>query len=144
MKGKMDWVRRSILGVVGAALASLHNVVMASGTPLDGAQQGEQEGLGDIATILGGWLSGDLGLLIVVVGLIVAVIMIVARASLTPVLFVLGLAIILGWGPGIAQSILTAEVQSDALVEISSQDGQPAPAWSANASLAPEPGSLRQ
>lgn len=72
------------------------------------AQGGAEQELGALATLLQTWMSGELGMLILMVGLLVAVIMVVARASLLPVLFVLGLAIILGWGPTIFGAILTS------------------------------------
>lgn len=62
--------------------------------------------IGELAGMLQAWMSGELGMLILMVGLLVAVIMVVARASLMPVLFVLGLSIILGWGPRIFAAIL--------------------------------------
>lgn len=70
----------------------------------------ETAAIGGLANTLQSWMAGDLGLLLVMVGLIVAVIMVVARASLMPVLFVLGLAIVLGWGPAIFAGIFNMQV----------------------------------
>jgi len=92
--------------------------VFALGASQSGVVDGSLElteirGLSDA---LQAWLSGDLGMLILMVAILVAVIMVIARASLMPILFVLGLAIILGWAPMIFSSILTAEVSAAMLL----------------------------
>lgn len=107
MKTTMKTWFMSALWAMAAMLASGPVLAMGGG---DAEADGEIEEIGELADLFQAWMAGDLGLLITMVGLLVAVVMIAARASLMPVLFVLGLAIILGWGPGMAAGILASEV----------------------------------
>jgi hypothetical protein len=115
----------SALNMVPMVDAQFFNAEAQALAPDPGAAEGAETGtgvdlssteaIGGLAQTLQSWMAGDLGLLLVMVGLIVAVIMVVARASLMPVLFVLGLAIVLGWGPAIFAGIFNMEVTTSML-----------------------------
>lgn len=112
MKCLNKWSTRAMLGLttmfVSMQAWGLGSTEQISDT--GGAGDANIEAFGSLANTLQAWLSGDLGLLISMVGLLVAVIMVIARASMMPVLFVLGLVIILGWGPVLFAGILQAEM----------------------------------
>lgn len=62
------------------------------------------------------WLvSGPGGNIIVIIGVIVSLIMVVSSASLRPILFVLGLAVLVGWGPGIFMWIASSGAEADVI-----------------------------
>jgi hypothetical protein len=101
----------SVLYALVAMLAVTPAFALGPGPDIDsGNLGGNIDEIGGLAGTLQAWLTGDLGLLIIMVGIIVATIMVVARASLMPILFVLGLSIFLGWGPTLFGAILGAEV----------------------------------
>ena len=98
----------AVVGMTGWALSA---PLWALGSDNTNTAEGDQlTEVGSLAETLQAWMGGDLGMLIVMVGLLVAVIMVVARASMMPVLFVLGLAIILGWGPAMFKGVMDMEV----------------------------------
>lgn len=116
----MKKAKRAIGQLMIMALAMLASAPLwALGGGPDGSEWSGQEA-GENMTDLGTlqeflhWLIADSGgNIIVLLGVIVAMVMMVASASMRPVMFVLGLAVLVGWGPGVFLWIASAGAEAD-------------------------------
>lgn len=117
-KLKNTWIRLAF--ATGALFAGGQAMALGRGesdfTPPGTGDIDAQEGLDGLEQFLTWLIAGPGGNIIVMLGIIVALIMVVASASLRPIMFVLGLAILVGWGPGLFLWIVSAGATPDAIL----------------------------